>query len=202
MEPSNSIYNELCDIEWDTPIGDTKSCGGDVLITVRAFLQAGGFRADIIAGEEPELCLRLRKMGWKIRRLDAEMTLHDANIKNFSQWWKRAQRAGYAYTNGAWLHRGSGERYNVRPLLRILFWALILPFSALVGLLVTKFSVLLLALYILQYVRLLDKGPRTPRVNRYWAKYIIIGKFAEFTGMLRCMVDIVLTKKSSIIEYK
>src|SRR5664280_804375 len=29
--PDASIYNRLCDLEWDTPIGETLSCGGDSL---------------------------------------------------------------------------------------------------------------------------------------------------------------------------
>jgi hypothetical protein len=35
-------------------------------------------RAAQSAGEEPELCVRLRRRGWRILRLDAEMTRHDA----------------------------------------------------------------------------------------------------------------------------
>lgn len=93
--PANSIYNRMCDIEWNTPVGEAASCGGDVLMRVDAFRKAGGFNTELIAGEEPELCLRLRKAGWKILRIDAEMTLHDANITRFSQWWKRNVRGGY-----------------------------------------------------------------------------------------------------------
>ena len=63
-----------------------------------------GYREDLIAGEEPELCVRLRTKGWRIWRLDAEMTLHDAAMTCFSQWWRRAVRAGYSYGQGAHLH--------------------------------------------------------------------------------------------------
>ena len=58
--PDRSIYNRLCDIEWDTPIGRANACGGDAMIRADAFAQVDGYRADLIAGEEPELCLRLR----------------------------------------------------------------------------------------------------------------------------------------------
>ncbi|MFE1817307.1 glycosyltransferase family 2 protein, partial [Metapseudomonas otitidis] len=76
--PTRSIYNQLCDLEWDTPVGQAKACGGDALMRADAFVQVNGYRADLIAGEEPELCVRLRAQGWKVWRLDAEMTLHDA----------------------------------------------------------------------------------------------------------------------------
>ncbi|NWG92335.1 MAG: glycosyltransferase family 2 protein, partial [Parvularculaceae bacterium] len=74
IRPDASVYNRLCDIEWDTPIGDAQACGGDVMMRADAFFAVGGYRASLIAGEEPELCLRLREKGLKIVRLDADMT--------------------------------------------------------------------------------------------------------------------------------
>ena len=72
--PDATIYNAMCDLEWNTPIGERQECGGDCLIRRAAFDEAGGYRDDLIAGEEPEMCLRLREKGWRIWRLDAEMT--------------------------------------------------------------------------------------------------------------------------------
>jgi GT2 family glycosyltransferase len=94
--PENSIYNLLCDAEWDTPIGVAKTCGGNAMIRSKTFVAEGGYRPDLIAGEESEFCVRLREKGWKIWRLDAEMALHDAAMTHFGQWWKRTQRTGYA----------------------------------------------------------------------------------------------------------
>ena len=37
-----------------------------MLVRVEAFEAVGGFRPELIAGEEPELCMRLREKGWKI----------------------------------------------------------------------------------------------------------------------------------------
>src|ERR1700730_1276925 len=129
--PSRSIYNRLCDIEWDTPIGQAKACGGDALMRTDAFEQVAGYRDELIAGEEPELCLRLRTAGWKIWRLDAEMTQHDAAIVRFGQWWRRHVRSGYAFAQGAYLHGGSSERHWVWETLRALFWGMILPIISL-----------------------------------------------------------------------
>lgn len=125
--PEASIYNRLCDIEWDTPIGKAGACGGDALMRVAAFQQVNGFNPTLIAGEEPELCLRLRQNGWTILRLEAEMTLHDAAMTRFGQWWKRATRAGYAYAEGAYLHGRSPEKHFVRERRRILIWGFLLP---------------------------------------------------------------------------
>jgi GT2 family glycosyltransferase len=102
--PAASIYNKLCDMEWNTPIGIAIACGGDALIRASAFEQVGGYNPAAIAGEEPEMCVRLRQNGWTIHRIDAEMTLHDAAITRFGQWWKRTLRSGHAYAQGYFLH--------------------------------------------------------------------------------------------------
>lgn len=93
--PEASLYNRLIDLEWDTPVGDTLSVGGDALFRRSALEQVGGFDPTVSAAEEPELCSRLRAKGWRLARIDAEMTTHDAAISRFSQWWKRQVRNGY-----------------------------------------------------------------------------------------------------------
>src|SRR5262249_504972 len=84
--PKKSMYNWLCDQEWDRPNGEADACGGDAMILAKAFEAVGGFRDDLIASEEPELCVRLRAAGYRIWRLDLEMTLHDASMTRFGQW--------------------------------------------------------------------------------------------------------------------
>ena len=101
-------------------MGEATSCGGDALIRCDALRAAGGYRADLIAGEEPELCLRLRRAGWSIWRIDAEMTWHDAAIHRFAQWWTRSVRSGHAYGEGAWLHGRSTDRHWVKENVRAL----------------------------------------------------------------------------------
>lgn len=102
--PDRSVYNRMCDEEWDTPVGDAQACGGDAMMRVVALAAVNGYRDGLIAGEEPELCVRLRQSGWRIHRLDQEMTLHDAAMTRFSQWWRRTLRSGHAYAEGAWIH--------------------------------------------------------------------------------------------------
>src|SRR6056297_2784435 len=75
--PERSVYNLLCDIDWDGPVGEAKACGGDSVMRVTSFRGVTGFRNDLIAGEEPELCVRLRQADWRVFRLDREMCRHD-----------------------------------------------------------------------------------------------------------------------------
>ena len=95
QDPERSAYNRLADLEWDTPVGLADSCGGDALFRVADFRAVGGFDPTARAGEEPELCQRLRASGRRIARIDAEMTRHDLNMTSFGQWWRRASRVGY-----------------------------------------------------------------------------------------------------------
>jgi len=108
--PQASIYNRLCDLEWDTPVGETKRCGGDMMVRIQALHQAGGFNPTVIAAEDNELCVRIRLNGWKAVRLPHEMTIHDANIVRFSQWWNRTKRTGYGFAHGMFFTRkAAGE---------------------------------------------------------------------------------------------
>jgi GT2 family glycosyltransferase len=120
--PSASIYNKLCDMEWDTPIGQAKACGGDALIRVAALEEVGGYDGTVIAGEEPEMCVRLRERGWTIHRIDAEMTLHDAAMTRASQWWRRNVRGGHAYAQGFAMHGEPPENCYRREIRSIAFW--------------------------------------------------------------------------------
>ena len=99
--PERSVYNRLADVEWNMPIGaegpdgEAGACGGDALMRVDAFREVGGYDPSVPAGEEPELCRRLRARGWKVYRLDADMTWHDSAMLRFGQWWRRQFRTGY-----------------------------------------------------------------------------------------------------------
>src|SRR4028118_1420395 len=128
--PEATAYNRLCDIEWNTPVGEAKACGGDSMMRVEAFQQVGGFNSTLIAGEEPELCVRLRQKGGKILRLDAEMTRHDAQMTRFGQGGKRGGGGGYAYAEGFWMHGNTPERHWRKETLSIWFWGFVVPVLA------------------------------------------------------------------------
>jgi GT2 family glycosyltransferase len=155
--PQQTIYNKLCDMEWDTPIGEAIACGGDALIRVAALNDVEGYKESLIAGEEPEMCFRMRQLGWKIMRLDHEMTWHDAAMTSFSQWWKRHKRAGHAYAESYYLHRQSEEGFRLRENCRILIWSLLFYLTLLLSIFSFCFLVILLA-YFLQILRLTVKA--------------------------------------------
>ncbi|MGB7409130.1 MAG: glycosyltransferase, partial [Pontixanthobacter sp.] len=95
--PDASFYNRMCDDEWNTPVGYADACGGDALLRRSAFEQVDGYDGAMVAGEEPEMCSRLRAADWRILRIDAPMTIHDADMHHPRQWWLRAIRSGFGY---------------------------------------------------------------------------------------------------------
>jgi GT2 family glycosyltransferase len=202
--PEKSVYNMLCDIEWaDHRPGETKACGGDVLMRVSSFQKAGGFRADLICGEEPELCVRLRHAGWRIWCLDAEMTLHDAAMYRFGQWWKRMLRGGYGFAIGVALHGAPPERHWVREYRSAWIWGLWIPLGIGTVMLVFGISALaLFSIYPLQVIRLALRGNRSRRENWWRAAALVLCKFPEMLGELKYMIDRYTDRQVRLIEYK
>jgi hypothetical protein len=131
--PKASIFNRLCDMEWNTPVGQVHAVGGIAMYRTTAFREAGGFNPSFICGEEPELCYRLRGLGWKVARIDAGMAMHDAAMTRWSQWSKRARRSGWAYAEGAATCGATPERYNIREVRSLRIWGGVYP-AALAGL--------------------------------------------------------------------
>ena len=203
--PDKFIYNRLCDLEWNPPVGETKACGGDFMVRVEAFQQVQGFNSTLIAGEEPELCIRLRQQGWKILRIDADMTLHDARMNTISQWWQRALRGGYAYAEGSWLYGNTVERHWVKESRSIWFWGFILPLLIVVLLLPTKnLSLLLLGLYTVMIYRVYQSLDRKLTRKDAWsyAIHCVLSKFPQTQGQIRFHWTRLQGKRSSLIEYK
>jgi hypothetical protein len=130
--PTRTVYNWLCQQEWKRPVGEVRATGGIMMVRAGALSQVGGFREALIAGEEPELCVRLRAAGWRIWHLDSDMALHDANMTRFAQWWRRAQRSGYAFAEGAHMHGAPPERHWVWEARRARIWGLYLPSACIV----------------------------------------------------------------------
>lgn len=196
--PERSIYNKQCDEEWNTPVGDALSCGGDAMMRVDALQAVGGYRDTLIAGEEPELCVRLRHKGWRIHRLDQEMTLHDAAMTRFSQWWRRTARGGHAFAEGAWLHGAPPERHWVRETRRAWIWGAVLPVLILIAILALgPWGALLGLAYPLQWLRLLWRN-RSIQTSTL----LMLGKFAEVWGVLKFHSSRLRGVTGHIIEYK
>lgn len=204
--PDASIYNRLCDIEWDTPVGEAEACGGDSMMRAAAFRAAGGFDPAVVAGEEPELCVRLRRAGWKVLRVGAEMTLHDAAMTRFGQWWKRAVRTGHAYEQGAARHGRSPERHWARERRRLWAWGFLVPFAALAAAWPTwGLSLLLLLLYPAQAARIYRRARRRPLPRRDAAAFAascVLSKLPEWLGACKYRLRRLAGGPATIIEYK
>ncbi|MEM1361680.1 MAG: glycosyltransferase [Pseudomonadota bacterium] len=206
--PDATPYNRMCDWEWDRPIGEARACGGDALMRVSALQEMGGYNPALIAGEEPELCVRLRQAGWRIWNTGAEMTLHDAAITRFGQFWKRSERAGHAYAEGAALHGAPPERHGVEGRNRALLWGAALPLSLLVAAVAIHPAALLAgAIYPAQILRVALREQRASQavgMGVAWqrALFLTISKFAQAKGVLGYYLNRLRGRRSALIEYK
>jgi GT2 family glycosyltransferase len=208
--PSSSVYNEMCDIEWNTPVGDAKACGGDALYRVSVFQQVGGFDDSFIAGEEPELCFRIREHGYSIRRIDAEMTLHDAAMTRVGQWWKRTERSGHAYLLNYFKHgTKNAERFKFQEIRSILLWAgIYLVLLVMTLLMRSPVPLVLLALLIAsQAAKMTLAQPRLkaqygkPATFRYCV-FVMLGKIPQALGVIRAYRNTRAGREHQLVEYK
>ncbi len=204
--PEKSVYNRICDLEWQTAAGRVAGCGGIFMVRVPVFQELGGFNPSVVAGEEPEFCYRLRQQGWVIYRIDQVMALHDADMTRFSQWWRRAVRGGYAYAHCCRLHGLEPERFRVRECARIWFWGAVLPVAAiLLSCLISPVWSLLSALYPVQvaraFFRLAGRG-LDGKTRGVIALLSVVEKWPQWQGQVRFIWQSATGQLPVIIEYK
>lgn len=210
--PDANAYHAACDDEWNVPIGEVNSCGGDALLRVVALREVGGYNDLLIAGEEPEMCVRLRARGWRIWSNGQEMTLHDVAITRLTQWWHRSRRTGYAFAELAALHGDGGDPGWRRLLRSALGWTAI-NIAAIVG-------VILFALLDDPLLRLVALAPaalagvqllRMARSKRariggrhalQWSGLMMVAKAAQTLGWLRFKLQRITRARATLIEYK
>jgi GT2 family glycosyltransferase len=200
--PTSSAYNRLCDIEWDTPVGETAACGGDALVRVEAYQAVGGFRGQLIAGEEPELCLRMREMGWKIWRIDAEMTRHDAAIKKFGQWWLRCVRNGYGMMEVLRLHAHSPFCIWEREMRSTILWSGLVPIAIGLAMLASPFGILGILIYPLQVCRIAFRRGFSAPYSWTYALFTMLAQFPLFQGLIKFYWRRFIGSAAELIEYK
>jgi GT2 family glycosyltransferase len=194
-QPNRNVYHRLAAMEWDTPVGVANYCGGIALIRTAALTQAGGFRDDLLAGEEPELCVRLRQSGWNILKLAHVMASHDCAINSFGQWWRRSVRAGRAYAQGAALHGASPERHWVKERRSIWIWGILVPSLAVVFTWLTYglSLVVMLALYVVLGIKIVLNRTRSWGYSRsdavLYAWFCVIGKWPQAIGLLQFVFE-------------
>lgn len=188
--PGASVYNAMCDAEWDTPIGPARACGGDALYRVAPYDAAGGFRADLLAGEEPELCGRLRDRGWEVWRIDARMTEHDARMRRFGQWWRRSVRGGYGYAQVWDVTRKSPDALYGRQLASAVAWVVGLPLGIIILAIILRGPLVLAAIpiaYAVQTIRIYRNIARDRRPLIH-AVLTLLAKVPETLGAMRYLV--------------
>ncbi|MGP0082935.1 MAG: glycosyltransferase [Steroidobacteraceae bacterium] len=201
--PERSVYNWLCDHEWDGPVGEVQMCGGDAMMRVIAIDAVDGYRDELIAGEDSELCIRLRKLGWRIWRLPTEMTLHDAAITRFSQWWRRAKRCGYNFAERAYLHGDLPERYGVWESRRTWIWGICLPLICLaLGMLLGPWGWAAWLIFPVQILRQTLRGRGSVSDRTLLALFQVLARFPEVLGQIKFMFDRILGRQAQLIEYK
>lgn len=205
--PCISIYVRVLDLDWIYPPGESLSFGGDVLVRREALEAVNGFDETLIAGEEPEMCRRMRGLGWRIQHIDVPMTLHDLAVTRFSQYWRRSQRTGYAFAAVSARFRATSDPYwskeASRNRQRGLFWLLspILALAASLALLspwpFTLWLLLLLAL-----------SARTAREYRWkrakWTTLLLYGLHSHLQQIPIFFGQIEFMRNSNkvLMEYK
>jgi GT2 family glycosyltransferase len=200
--PARSLYNRVADVEWNLPVGPSDTCGGDAMMRASALRAVGGFDATLIAGEEPELCARLCARGWTVVRIDAEMTLHDAAMTHFRQWWRRALRTGHAYAERYAMH-GIRARKNAS----VFVSGLLVPAAALAGAIPSGGASLVLpvALWSAQALRSYRGSVRRGIAHGDAWRHALLAVLAavpQAQGQLKYLVTRVRGRRSGLIEYK
>ena len=210
LYPERSLYTRVADLDWIYAPGFTDYCGGDVLMRRSTLAEVDGYDATLIAGEEPELCRRFRARHYRILHIDAPMTLHDLGLKTFSQYWRHALRAGYAYADMADRFRNSTDpmwmlesRKNIRTGVFWIVWATVgIAMVALVG----WWSGLWLALLPLLSARsgwkARAKAPGQISLLFLYGVHSQLQQLPILFGQLKYFGDRRLGKQQKLIEYK
>ena len=178
-----------------------------MLASAQAIQEVGGYREDLIAGEDMELSVRLRLRGGEIARLENPMALHDAAIFSFAQWWKRSYRAGFAYAEIGAIHGGSRLKFWVKERRSNWIWGLGLPVVSLA--LVPFCFGSSLFLWLIAWgalgwkVRawLIRYGVRKEWAS-YYALFCVLGKVPQALGQVSFAIRGLTGRPKRIIEHK
>ena len=210
--PHKSIYNALCDDEWNLPVGEASGMLGIALCRVAALREVDFYDSSIIAGEDSELALRLRQAGWRLKRAAVEMALHDAAIYRFRQWWGRTRRSGHCFAELASRYPDCRDPDWSRSLRSIMLWGGVMPATLLLCALLASLDwrwllgdLLLLAVCMMQALKIAKRQAQRgldPRVARASGALLILGKVPQLFGMLGYFSNRLLGRRSRLIEYK
>jgi glycosyltransferase involved in cell wall biosynthesis len=210
IHPEASVYNRILDLDWIYPPGLTQFCGGDVLMRRQVLLETGGFDESLIAGEEPELCRRIRAQGYGILHIDCPMTGHDLQITRWSQYWKRATRTGHAYAEVSERFRNTKDPFwtsdRSRNLMRGSCWLISLAAAiaaiAFFGLVPVAIWLCLLLLLSLRSAWKARWKRSTPGILLLYGIHSHLQQIPIFMGQLQYELVRMQRKTLKLIEYK
>lgn len=201
MEAKETIYNNLCELEWRKDPGEIKSCGGNFLTRAEPFQKLGGFKSNFVAAEEEEFCTRIRKEGWKIYNLSHPMAIHNASMHHLSEWFHRSVRTGYAFAQS--LYESTDP--HTKEYYSTLFWGFFFPIGVLLSCYVYGSHALdLLFLYPLLAFKIYwaKRKTWTEGESVLYAIFCVIGKFPNALGLLKYHLDRLRGKVRGTIDYK
>ena len=139
LYPQNSIYQRVLNLDWIDEAGIVEFCGGNALIRRHVLEEVGGYNELLIAGEEPEMCQRIRTRGYTILHIDQPMALHDLGIFRFSQYWQRTERGGHAYAEISTMFKNTAIPLWQHESRKNLFHATLLVILFVIGLFTSLF---------------------------------------------------------------
>jgi GT2 family glycosyltransferase len=202
IHPQASVYNAMCDFEWHRPAGDIDACGGDMMVRRSLFEKLDGFNPRVIAAEDDEFCVRVRKTNARVHRLPIPMTYHDAAMLRFTQWWQRAIRSGHGFAQVGDLH----PDHFVNERRRVLLFGAVLPFLGIVGAVLFPWLLLTVVLiYFASYVRTVEglrKAGLGLKTALHHGVMLFLSKFPNLIGSMRYWKRKRRGWDMEIIEYK
>jgi cellulose synthase/poly-beta-1,6-N-acetylglucosamine synthase-like glycosyltransferase len=208
---ADSIYNAIFDLDWNAQPGWSLFFGGDTLVRREALASVGGYNNLLIAGEEPDLCRRMRGLGNRILHIDEPMTMHDLAMYKFSQYWRRSIRTGYAYAEISTIYAHTSDplwkaesRSNI---IRGVFWL----YGPIFGVVLTVLfgSLLPLTMFLLAALALLGRTAAKARTKTSSTKLLVayslhshLQQIPILFGQWRYQKQRRRGGNSAIIEYK
>jgi cellulose synthase/poly-beta-1,6-N-acetylglucosamine synthase-like glycosyltransferase len=211
IAPHASIYNRVLDLDWIYRTGIVDLSGGDVLARRSALERVGGFDESLIAGEEPEMCRRLRGLNYTIVHIDHPMTGHDLAMHSWRQYWKRALRAGYAYAEvsrrfeqtelpfwGVEVRRNRDRAllWTALPIVALLLCSVLHTFVPALA------AVALFALFVVRTAWNARWKSADPGTLLLYGLHSQVQQIPIFCGQLQWAWDKAVGKKRGLIEYK
>jgi GT2 family glycosyltransferase len=211
LDTAGSIYNALFDLDWNAQPGFAAYFGGDAFVRREALVEVDGYNEELIAGEEPEMCRRMRERDYRILHVSEPMTRHDLAMRDFHQYWRRSIRTGHAYAEVSAIYASTDDPFwlaeSRRNAVRGLFWLTAPAASA--ALSIARRSWLPLGLFALGATAIgarttirAGRKTRSPRLLAAYALHSHLQQVPILFGQLRFWCRRRAGHRSGIMEYR